>query len=197
MVAALHSLMVMLAQPLASFAHVLVPKGGWAGAGARGAQCPATPRRQPLPEHQPGCALPRPRHSAADAFQRRAAALLQCWLLEGWFLPTLLLLPQEGCIAAAAPAASGRAFGRSRWSCGMAAVGDAYGRCIDGLAYHLADLLPPSSCRARRLQRHDSLPCSVLDLQSGLHLVARWWLLLVVSWASCCTAAQLFAPPAA
>lgn len=111
-VAAAHGGLAVLAAPVTPFGVLLVPQGEhvWAVrcsacAHVGWARAHLTPGCTAMPGNTlPSRPRPRPHPAAADARHRCAAFLLLCWLLLGWLVPSLLLLPRQAGAGARAPA---------------------------------------------------------------------------------------------
>lgn len=126
------------------------------------------------------------------AFERRVAALLFCWAVDGWLLPTLLLIrreaqhkpwPQVGAGDSAAEGLRGR-------------IATAWSRLGCMLYTQLSKLLPARQQRQQQRRTGEPEEQSSGDGGStapeGMLLLLRWWLVLVATWAVCCSAAPLF-----
>ncbi|PRW60682.1 SMG9-like [Chlorella sorokiniana] len=116
-----------------------------------------------------------------DPYAQRIAFLLICWLVLGWLLPTLLLLPDRVSHMEVVPPSSAGSNGRA------AAVTRVAGKFATLLEAWLR-LLAPSPQQARRGgQGQGGGPIS-----AGATLLLHWWAVVMVCWAAACSAAPLF-----
>ncbi|KAL4425585.1 hypothetical protein ABPG75_009601 [Micractinium tetrahymenae] len=133
-----------------------------------------------------------------DAHAQAAAALLFCWALLGWLLPTLLLLgPCKEDMAAALPPVPSADFHT------IPTGGDA---CIPGLAagrwLAMASVAATAAtgaaatrteaCLQGLLGRRQQAPAAA-EAPPGMPLSLRWLLCLQLVWLACCAAAPLTA----
>lgn len=95
--------------------------------------------------------------------------MLWCWVLFGWLLPTLLLLP---------PKPENGADRHSRHNQG----------CLDRLARHFEVLLRGLLPSTHLQRQHEWW------LAATASWALLWIVLLLVMWAACCLAAPLLAP---
>lgn len=125
------------------------------------------------------------------AFERRVAALLFCWAIEGWLLPTLLLIRSDAHHNPWPAAASGDASLQQPLQGKVVAVWSRLGVI---LFTQLSKLLPAPQQQPQRhseRERESGGDC-VSTAPAGMLLVLRWWLVLVSTWAVCCCAAPMF-----
>jgi hypothetical protein len=131
--------------------------------------------RNPLP------ALHHPFHSPSPGpYSQCVAILLLSWLLLGFLLPLLLLLPE-------ADEARRRARHRRRGSNPPGNGSEASEpskrlRLAEWAEAGLRMLLPPSG----------QVGAQQGEMPPGLAFALRWWVLVQVCWGACCAAAPLF-----
>jgi hypothetical protein len=111
----------------------------------------------------------------AGDYAQHVAILLLAWLLVGWLLPALLLLPD-------APEKEGEDPGPATAAAAGGGAGALATRAVDLLEAGVRLLLP-----APRNSRQGDPP-------TGLVFFLRWWVVVQVSWGLCCVAAPLFDP---
>lgn len=107
------------------------------------------------------------------AYARRVAILLLCWLLLGWLLPALLLLPNMSDEGRSRPGRTGSLL--------VSKLEHLHSAIVVGLRF----LLPPTDQQARQTE----FPITLI-------IALRWWVLVQVVWGLCCVSAPLFAPAA-
>lgn len=124
------------------------------------------------------------------AFARRAAALLFCYVIEGWLAPTLLQMhfARAGCDGDGAQQVQPGSGGV------LASAAAAYRRLVAAVEAQLQPMLPAP----QRAKRHEDSTGELDDgddeLLPGAMRALRWWLALVATWAVCCTLAPVFEP---
>lgn len=123
----------------------------------------------------PPCPPPRPL-AAADPFTQRIAFVLFCWVIMGWLVPTLLLLPEAGAHRPRSQRQSGN----------RAAL----------LLESWLRMLLPRKRGAGRGGRGASAP-QAPGIQAVASTLLHWWAVLLVSWGICCSVAPLWADPSA
>ncbi len=126
-----------------------------------------------------------PTAAAADPYAQRIAFLLVCWLVLGWLLPTLLLLPDRTSAEDQTPPSSNAAGGGR-----MARLTRVAGRFASLLEAWLR-LLAPTAPRTQHAQR-DGQEQGGGPISTGATMVLHWWAVVMVCWAAACSAAPLF-----
>lgn len=122
----------------------------------------------------------------ADPYAQRIAFLLICWLVLGWLVPTLLLLPDRASQIVPPPSSSNSAESGGR----MAAVTRLAGKFATLLEAWLR-LLAPTAQRVRHARRYGQEQGGG-PISAGATLVLHWWAVVMVAWAAACSAAPLF-----
>lgn len=130
----------------------------------------------------PPALLCRSPSAAADPYAQRVAFLLICWLILGWLVPTLLLLPDRD-INGGQPETSSddgsRAAAVTRFGAKFASLLEAWLR-----------LLAPAQ-RAQHARRGGQDQGGGA-ISSGATLVLHWWAVVMMCWAAACSASPLF-----
>lgn len=117
----------------------------------------------------------------ADAYRCTAASLLCLWLLLGWLLPTLLVLPSRA--AGHQPTQHGQQG--SKLAAATARV-DSWLRMLLLEAPHAASGMPPAAAEL----------VAELGPRGGTSaLFLRWLAVLVVAFQASCAVAQLYSAP--
>ncbi|GBF99538.1 hypothetical protein Rsub_12344 [Raphidocelis subcapitata] len=117
-----------------------------------------------------------------DDFSKRAAVLLLSWLILGWLVPALLLLPEaESARSASQQPRRAREGGSSQPQPAPVPRARTAGELVEAA---LSALLPPPGRPATGARRS--------ELPGGLMVALRWWILVQVLWGACCVAAPLF-----
>lgn len=138
----------------------------------------------------------------ADDYSERAAFVLFCWMILGWLLPTLLLLPSKSDqAAAAAAAAEQQQQQRDTSSCGSI-CNKAADKLLAGFEAWLRLLQMPSARRRQQprdsdqalLGRLRSDSDSLVDSGYLLAWLLHWWVVLMVTWRVACYAAGPLQP---
>ncbi|KAI7837555.1 hypothetical protein COHA_008570 [Chlorella ohadii] len=120
-----------------------------------------------------------------DPYAQRIAFLLVCWLVLGWLVPTLLLLPDRTSAEDQTPPSSNAAAGGR-----LARLTRVAGRFASLLEAWLR-LLAPTAPRAQHAQR-DGQEQGGGPISAGATMVLHWWAVVMVCWAAACSAAPLF-----
>lgn len=106
--------------------------------------------------------------------------LLLCWLVLGWLLPALLLLPEHMEERQRARRARSRQAPAGQGAGAAQEVGQGE-RALDALETGLRLLLPQQGPGQS-------------DMPSSLLCAGRWWVVVQLLWGLCCKAAPLFVP---
>lgn len=127
----------------------------------------------------------------ADRYAQRIVFLLICWLVLGWLVPTLLLLPDRASqIIPPSSSSTDSAESGGR----IAAVTRLVGKFATLLEAWLRLLAPTAQPTAQRIQlaRRDGQEPGGGPISAGATLVLHWWAVVMVCWAAACSAAPLF-----